>query len=209
MTNRKIVWESQHLEIDTKSNGMKYASDREEYREDSIEEYGEELIMPNGMAFAGQAATNLSMTPFGVFRMDDDMHPFKQFKLWMGHTNFNLSKSVVRQIQSVDGVELLRIISRYRFIIGIGKAFDTLSVKKNIEIALCGNHSISPHIPNKEIGDKIDKMVEHLNRYKRWSLLVFPNGNVEFTTDVDADFEKVAALHKAIKEISYGILIIK
>ena len=55
------------------------------------------------------------------------------FDCWVGHTNFNLSKKIVSELERIEGVELLRICSRYRFFIGIGKMFDFKAVRKNIE----------------------------------------------------------------------------
>lgn len=211
MSSKRIIWESQHLEIDTKYNSMKYAgADKDEWHEDSIEEYSDEMMMPSNMFPGGQQATDLSMTPFGVFRMDDDMHPFKQFKLWMGHTNFNLSKSVVAMIQRVDGVELLRIISRYRFIIGIGRAFDTLEVKRNIEYSICDitqDDTVLDNIKDIDILTKINHMVNFLNKYKKWSMLIFPNGNLEFTTDLDPKFDKTYKIYDQIKTLTNSIVV--
>ena len=55
------------------------------------------------------------------------------FDCWVGHTNFNLSKKIASELEKVEGVELLRICSRYRFFIGIGKMFDFKAVRKNLE----------------------------------------------------------------------------
>ena len=55
------------------------------------------------------------------------------FDCWVGHTNFNLSKKIVSELERIEGVQLLRICSRYRFFIGIGKMFDFKAVRKNLE----------------------------------------------------------------------------
>ena len=55
------------------------------------------------------------------------------FDCWVGHTNFNLSKKIASELEKIEGVELLRICSRYRFFIGIGKMFDFKAVMKNLE----------------------------------------------------------------------------
>ena len=55
------------------------------------------------------------------------------FDCWVGHTNFNLSKKIASELEKIEGVELLRICSRYRFFIGIGKMFDFKAVRKNLE----------------------------------------------------------------------------
>ena len=55
------------------------------------------------------------------------------FDCWMGHTNFNITKSVKEELDNVDGVEILRICSRYRFFVGVGKMFDFAVVRRDIE----------------------------------------------------------------------------
>lgn len=206
MSSKKIIWESQHLEIDTKFNSIKYASgsDQEEYIEKEEDGPYDMMQMPD------MPQHSIGMTPFGMFRVNDDMHPFKQFKLWMGHTNFNLSRPIVQIIQQVEGVELLRIISRYRFIVGIGKAFDTLAVKLQIERSVCGSCNCVAtldSIKDPNVTSRIKKISEYLNKYKRWSMLIFPNGNLEFTIDTDPQFDATVAAYNQIKNLTNSIVI--
>ena len=63
----------------------------------------------------------------------NDVSMLTNFDCWVGHTNFNLSKKIVSELERIEGVELLRICSRYRFFIGIGKMFDFKAVRKNLE----------------------------------------------------------------------------
>ena len=55
------------------------------------------------------------------------------FDCWMGHTNFNLTDNTKSVLNKVDGIEVLKICSRYRFFIGIGKMFDFEYVRAIIE----------------------------------------------------------------------------
>jgi hypothetical protein len=61
------------------------------------------------------------------------------FDCWVGHTNFNLTEEIKTALNIVDGVEVLKICSRYRFFVGIGKMFDFSEVRKNIEKELTLN----------------------------------------------------------------------
>tara|TARA_R100000152_G_C6653235_1_gene94263 strand:+ start:76 stop:495 length:420 start_codon:yes stop_codon:yes gene_type:complete len=56
-----------------------------------------------------------------------------QFDCWVGHTNFNITKTIKDTLNSAEGVEILKINSRYRFFIGVGKMFDFTDVRTNIE----------------------------------------------------------------------------
>ena len=55
------------------------------------------------------------------------------FNCWVAHTNFNLTEHIKNELDSVEGVELLRIFSRYRFLVGVGRMFDFTEVRKEIE----------------------------------------------------------------------------
>jgi hypothetical protein len=55
------------------------------------------------------------------------------FDCWMGHTNFNLTEDIKESLNKIDGIEVLKICSRYRFFVGVGRMFDFSDVRKNIE----------------------------------------------------------------------------
>ena len=55
------------------------------------------------------------------------------FDCWIGHTNFNLTEQLKDQLDNIEGVEMLKIYSRYRFLVGVGRMFDFSEVRKNIE----------------------------------------------------------------------------
>lgn len=55
------------------------------------------------------------------------------FDCWIGHTNFDITPSVLTVLNEADGVEVLKLCSRYRFFIGVGKMFDFKTVRKTLE----------------------------------------------------------------------------
>lgn len=61
------------------------------------------------------------------------------FDCWVGHTNFNITEQLKEKINRIEGVEILKIYSRYRFFIGVGKMFDFKDVRQDIECQLTGN----------------------------------------------------------------------
>lgn len=63
----------------------------------------------------------------------DDISMLSSFDCWMGHTNFDLTPTIKNTLNKVHGVEILKICSRYRFFIGIGRMFDFKDVRQNIE----------------------------------------------------------------------------
>jgi hypothetical protein len=63
----------------------------------------------------------------------EDVSLFANFECWIGHTNFDITNRVKEQLNKVQGVEILKILSRYRFFIGIGEMFDFQDVRYLIE----------------------------------------------------------------------------
>lgn len=57
----------------------------------------------------------------------------QSFDCWMGHTNFNITKEIKDKLNRTEGIEVLKICSRYRFFIGVGRMFDFADVRKTIE----------------------------------------------------------------------------
>ncbi len=55
------------------------------------------------------------------------------YDCWLGHSNFDLTPSIKTEIEKVEGVEVLKICSRYRFFLGVGQMFRFTDVRKNIE----------------------------------------------------------------------------
>jgi len=64
----------------------------------------------------------------GAIPVTDYSQPGKLFNFWIGHTDFTISNAVMKIIEDTDGVEVLDIISRYRFRVGIGALFQDREV---------------------------------------------------------------------------------
>ena len=74
----------------------------------------------------------IAITQVGAIPFYENTLPSKIFKFWVGHTNFNISQKVAKAIEKTEGVETLDVFTRYRFRIGVGKAFDSREVRKEI-----------------------------------------------------------------------------
>ena len=66
-------------------------------------------------------------------KMLEDITMLTNFECWMGHTNFDITETIKTTLDKTEGIELLKICSRYRFFIGIGKMFEFKNVRKLIE----------------------------------------------------------------------------
>jgi len=78
----------------------------------------------------------LVATPMGMIPMTEHTRAGKLFNFWTAHTNFPITEEVKQIIDNTAGVETLDIFTRYRWRISIGKAFDSLEVKKELMVAL-------------------------------------------------------------------------
>lgn len=55
------------------------------------------------------------------------------YDCWVGHTNFDITPSLKRKLSQIEGVEALKIVSRYRFFVGVGRMFNFSDVRKSVE----------------------------------------------------------------------------
>ena len=97
--------------------------------DDEFEEFTEEEIE---MMQALQQNQSQMMVPVDD-KLMENITLAQNFDCWMGHTNFNLTKEIRDKLNKTDGVEVLKICSRYRFFVGIGRMFDFKDVRQNIE----------------------------------------------------------------------------
>lgn len=196
---KQIVWVSQHLELNPRSGKLSYTDESEDIP--YTDEY--EGIQED------QEAQDLIATPFGLWRIDDTMNPLKQFKLWMGHTNFSIGEKARRFIANIPGVEVLYVLTRYRFIIGVGELFDIRDVRTAIEDGLCENQTNQiDSIKNSDIKAKALELVKKEKlETKKGAIYIFPNGNIEWATSDDPNYNKKISMMKASEKRSNGIFI--
>ncbi len=76
---------------------------------------------------------NVVMTPMGIVPLTEYTTPGKIFNFWNMHTNFTINDKIKDLVNKSAGVETLDVFTQYRARIGIGKVFDSIDVKKNIQ----------------------------------------------------------------------------
>jgi len=84
------------------------------------------------MSMYQQKPVKAISTPMGIIPCTENTASGKIFNFWIGHTNFNITSIIAKTIEEIDGVETLDIFTRYRFRVGIGKAFNESKVKEDI-----------------------------------------------------------------------------
>lgn len=208
MPANKIAWEnwdSDVLEQEIIDNILESEDFEEEEAEDAL-------------LFLGKIP-KLVTTPTGIYQLHDKMNILNQFDCWMGHTNFDLTKSVEKIIESVEGVELLSIIGRYRFFIGIGKLFNFSDVRRTIESILCNSLAdsyddiLEQDIENnyRSLSSSIINLKLLVSEYKHWAIFIGSDGMVDYTMsnqDNDAEYLEMIKEYEQYKK-EYGGTILR
>lgn len=127
-----IVWQKwidPYLEgiEDSIASGAEAEELEEEYLEDEEEEVEEEYGAIDKLGKFRAIAT-----PMGIIPINESTASGKIFNFWVGHTNFDITNALALIIEETAGVETLDIFTRYRFRIGIGKAFHDSKVMRDI-----------------------------------------------------------------------------
>ena len=168
---------------------------------------GEEDLAEEALAFM-QKIPKLISTPLGIFQFHDKMNPLRQYDCWAGHTNFDITKSVQNSIEKTKGVELLVIVSRYRFFLGVGKLFNFRNVRSRIEKAV----STAPEksITNEDTQETVNLIKEIISTDKHWAIFISDSGEIDYTStnsdDDDSFLEKVMS-YKQKKKSSGGRIV--
>lgn len=102
-------------------------ADKENY-----EEIAEEESIEEEEYYEEYTQDGLQLLPISQ-QLLDEITMLSNFDCWIGHTNFDITKDIKNKLNTVEGIEVLKICSRYRFFIGIGKMFDFKEVRNNIE----------------------------------------------------------------------------
>ena len=162
----------------------------EEMMEEVFEEEDADLV-ENALQLMNRIP-KLVTTPAGVFQLHDKMNVLAQFDCWMGYTNFDLTKQSEKILDAVEGIEMLTIISRYRFFIGIGKLFNFKNVRKTIELELCGEAEKSED--NDEMWTSSIETVQSIRSLisddKYWAIFVSVDGEVQYASTNNDDDER-------------------
>jgi hypothetical protein len=206
MTNKEIAWEK--WEDDIVQERIREDSKTESVEEDSLEESFLEAMenMPI------QEIPKVVSTAVGIFEIYDRNKPSNQYDCWLGHTNFNISQEVKNCIENIEGVEVLKVLTRYRFFVGIAKMFDFKKVRVEIEKAACGKHLVNQEesILDPETRIVVDDIKSRISSQKWWAIYIFPNGQIDYiSSDHSNDPEYLDKLQvfKSAEEYSGGLLL--
>lgn len=108
--------------------------------------------------------------PMGVVPINEGAKPSKIYNFWMLHSNFNISKPVIKILKECVGVESLDVFTRYRARIGIGKVFNDERVRNKITKMLCQEKKEQPTPVTISPLDMLKKQMSE--KYKFWAIAI-------------------------------------
>jgi CRISPR/Cas system-associated exonuclease Cas4 (RecB family) len=193
--DRKIQWRSQYLEINPTNHKLEEPKLVDEYEED-----GE---------FIGESK-KYTLTSFGLHEVDDALHPLREFQVWIADTNFGLTNKQVKLASRINGVEIFKPITRYKFLVAVGKLFDFSEVRVDIEYLLLNKHKLNilmRYAGNEELKNTISEIKKLVDGQNVWAAYIMPNGKFELAIGTDPLFKEKCDSFLVAKPVSNGIII--
>ena len=173
-TEKKIAWEkfSPRHELSSGFSAEEHAveealvsNSEDDVNDDDEEEVSQENLV-NFFNLQDMLASNKIKTPFGLYDIEDDFSPYNMFDCWIGHTNFKLTKKDFDILNNdINGIGCLKILSPYRFFIGIEKMFSFASVRIQIQKDLCQNLNMEEKFidGNNDVDNVINMVISKIN----------------------------------------------
>lgn len=161
----------------------------------------DDLEMPENVSEEAEAELRrvivpvLIRTPVGEYSPYEPMNPSKMYDCWICHTNFDITKAHETILNQIEGIEVIRIMTRYRIFIGIGKLFNLTDIRPKVNMAL-----------NIDSKSEIDKILEQIGGYETWAIFIYDDGGYKLITK-DEDNEEYMELYKDLLESGYVSLI--
>ena len=134
------------------------------------------------------------------------------FDCWVGHTNFDITPSVRDALEEIAGVEVLVILTRYRFFIGIGRMFSFRDVRVTIEkeVLSDGYTYEEEKIDSTDSLELVEEIKKSLMDSNHWAIFVFPNGEVDYISAdslEDKAYKETLTLYRHAETITGGFII--
>lgn len=131
---------------------------------------------------ADDIPSTLFQGPFSVESVLDPMSFSKRHNPIIGHCDFNISERRALRIMKTEGVDFLKVITRYSFIFAPGKAFLEDEVKTRIENVLGINS-------NEGLSELRNQLVGKYCIYVR-------DGEEHHVTEASPNFESMVHIYK-------------
>lgn len=137
MGDKQIMWQKYEdvIEEQLKSPTLSLIAgtmyDRERGRfhdfDDDDDDFDDDDDLPGMRLFRSNVTLSLPD------HVNNEISIVSNFDCWLAHTNFQITPTIKKRLNKTEGVELMKVCGRYRFLIGIGRLFKFSDVRINIE----------------------------------------------------------------------------
>ena len=198
---KKIAWESWNSKVEESLSDNALSEASVSLLEDSDDEYP---LLAHDLLFQNK----IVHTPMGPYPQDSLLKPSDRWDCWIGHTNFDVTVNIAEIIEKIEGVEALKIMGRYSFFIGVARLFNIKHVRKDIENAIC-NYTEEEILSDNDLRQTVDLVKKQLQSVDYWSILVSPDGEVEYIASDKMDKTYLDGLNKltVMKNKKVGIIL--
>ena len=216
-TERKIAWEKFTPVSETNQINHMTPDDIIDEDEDGVvdpeDEGSDENIVGRLINFEDLLVSDKVRTPFGWYNIEDDFSPYNMFECWIGHTNFKLTKKDFDILNNdINGIGCLKVLSPYRFFIGIEKMFSFAAVRIQIQKDLCKTLNMEETFieGNNDVDNVINTVISRINDAffnikdsERWAVFVSNDGEVKTIKNSecgsDLEYQKKLSNLKSLK----------
>jgi len=199
-TRKKISWESWNAKVlvDAPEEPVKEETPTYEPVEEQVD-----YLVPFQTA-------RVIYTPLGAFPEESILKPSDRWDCWIAHTNFPVTSKILNILnEEIDGIEVLKIMGKYSFFVGVARLFDIRDVRKQIDDKIC-SYTENEIFSNDEIEETVNLLKDQLKDNNFWSILVYPEGMVEYVVANEINIEYLDALSSLIeKKNNFGGIILR
>lgn len=166
-----IAWESWNAIVDEILNEDPVSILEAQLTEEEIE------MMENMLKYAPlePAQPKVLYTPYGLFAAESMLKPSNRWDCWFCYTSFDITNAMVKNIEEIEGVESIKVLSRYTMFIGIGKLFNSTLVKLDIEDTIAGRNDIV-----LEVEETIEMVKSQVSEKPYWAIFISPTAEIEY-----------------------------
>lgn len=201
-SKKKILWESWNAKILTASEQQEPQQEESQAYDTPEVEVSPEYFIP--------IQSRLIHTPMGAYPEESILKPSDRWDCWIAHTSFPITGSIVNILNNdIDGIEVLKVMGKYSFFIGVAKLFDIRDVREQINEKICSYTEIEI-FSNDEVQETVNLLKDQLKENKFWSILVYPEGNIEYVVANEINVEYLDALSSLVdKKNNFGGIILR
>ena len=170
-SKKKILWESWNAKISAQQQQPEPQQEEVSYEMPEVE-ISPEFFMP--------VQSRLIYTPMGAYPEESILKPSDRWDCWIAHTNFPITGGIANILNTeIDGIEVLKVMGKYSFFIGVAQLFDIRDVREKINNRIC-SYTEYEIFSNDEVQETVDLLKDQLKDNKYWSIIVSPEGNGEY-----------------------------